>query len=68
MAKQTVAEQLIEFIYDNTTKINREDFCTLEFVIIKGNLDGMRTKEYTKAKKSDADWTKRVAAGVTSKT
>ena len=68
MTKQTIAAQLIDFIDEHKDKINRENFCTVEFVIANGNLDGMRVKEYIKAKKANANWEKRVESGITTRT
>ena len=50
MTKKSIVEQIIKFITKPliTTKINREDFQTLEIEIRKGNVDGMRIKEYIK--------------------
>ena len=49
-AKKSIVEQIITFITKPliATKINREDFQTLEIEIRKGNVDGMRIKEYIK--------------------
>jgi len=48
--KISVADQIIQFIEAHREKVNRESFCTVEFVIQANRLDGMRVKEYVKNK------------------
>jgi len=51
MASKTLSEQIIDLIREHSEKINKESFSVIELVCQKGRLDGMRLKEYIKARK-----------------
>ena len=49
-SKKSIVQQIIDFLKKPlvSEKVNRESFQTLEIEIRKGNVDGMRIKEYIK--------------------
>lgn len=51
MASKLLSEQIVDLIREHAEKINKEAFSVIELVCQKGRLDGMRLKEYIKAKK-----------------
>jgi|GEM_PF-5612952 len=48
----SISAQLVVFIHKHEREVNAEDFATLEFVIVDGKLDGMRTKRFIKNRES----------------
>lgn len=55
--KKSIVQQIVEFITKPllATKINRENFQTIEIEIRGGKVDGARIKEYIKNKKEERD-------------
>ena len=48
MPTKSIATQIVEFVTRYKDKVNKEPFTTIEFIIKKGKLDGMRIKDFIK--------------------